>query len=130
MSRENRQFAVVTGASSGIGFELARCCAENGFDLLIAADEPQIDAAAERLRAIGTTVEAVEVDLATKAGVDALYEAIGGRRVYALQAMMRGDADVVSGLKNKIQSAVANVTPAEILAEQHRSLAEPGSGKK
>jgi short-subunit dehydrogenase len=43
-------------------------------------------------------------------------------------AMMRGDGDIVSGLKNKIQSAVANVTPAGILAEQHRKQAEPGSG--
>jgi len=43
-------------------------------------------------------------------------------------AMMRGDGDIVSGLKNKIQSAVANVTPAAILAEQHRKKTEPGSG--
>jgi NAD(P)-dependent dehydrogenase (short-subunit alcohol dehydrogenase family) len=35
-----RPFAIVTGASSGIGLELARCCANEGFDLLIAADEP------------------------------------------------------------------------------------------
>ena len=44
--------------------------------------------------------------------------------------MMRGDGDVVSGWKNKIQAAVANVTPASILAEQHRKLAAPGSGQK
>ena len=42
-------------------------------------------------------------------------------------AMIRGDGDIVSGLKNKIQSAVANVTPAAMLAEQHRKMAEPGS---
>ena len=41
--------------------------------------------------------------------------------------MMRGDGDVVSGLKNKLQSAAANVTPAGILARQHRRMAEPGS---
>lgn len=46
------------------------------------------------------------------------------------EAMMRGDGDVVSGWKNKIQSAIANVTPAGILAEQHRKMAEPGSGRK
>ena len=45
-------------------------------------------------------------------------------------AMMRGDGDVVSGLKNKLQSAVANVTPAGVLAEQQRRLAEPGSAEK
>jgi len=42
-------------------------------------------------------------------------------------AMMRGDGDVVSGWKNKLQSAIASVTPAGIMAEQHRKMAEPGS---
>jgi len=45
-------------------------------------------------------------------------------------AMMRGDGDVVSGWKNKLQSAIANITPAGMLAEQHRRMAEPGSGQK
>jgi len=45
-------------------------------------------------------------------------------------AMMRGDGDVVSGWKNKLQSAIANVTPAGLLAEQHRRMAEPGSAHK
>jgi short-subunit dehydrogenase len=45
-------------------------------------------------------------------------------------AMMRGDGDVVSGWKNKLQSAIANVTPAGVLAEQHRRMAEPGFAKK
>ena len=45
-------------------------------------------------------------------------------------AMMRGDGDVVSGWQNKLQSAIANVTPAGILAEQHRRMAEPGSATK
>ena len=45
-------------------------------------------------------------------------------------AMMRGEGDVVSGWKNKLQSAIANVTPAGVLAEQHRRMAEPGSAEK
>jgi uncharacterized protein len=45
------------------------------------------------------------------------------------EAMMKGEGDVVSGIKNKIQSAVANVTPAERLAKQHRQMAEPGTAK-
>jgi short-subunit dehydrogenase len=45
-------------------------------------------------------------------------------------AMMRGDGDVVSGWKSKLQSAIANVTPAGMLAEQHRTMAEPGSGQR
>jgi hypothetical protein len=42
--------------------------------------------------------------------------------------MMRGDGDVVSGWKNKVQAA-ANVTPTSILGEQHRKLAAPTSGQ-
>jgi hypothetical protein len=40
---------------------------------------------------------------------------------------MRGDAHIVSGWKNKIQATAAHVTPAAVLAEQHRKMAEPGS---
>lgn len=41
---------------------------------------------------------------------------------------MNGGAEVVTGVENKIQSMVANVTPAEHLAEKHRELTEPGTG--
>ena len=84
----DRQFAIVTGASTGIGLELARCCAQNNFDLLIAADEPQIETAAAGLRGLGAAVEAVEADLSTLEGVDKLYDAAKriGRPVDALLA--------------------------------------------
>jgi short-subunit dehydrogenase len=256
-----RPFAIVTGASSGIGFELAKCCAAAGYDLLIAADEPAIGGAAATLRKAGSTIEAVEADLATVEGVDALYAAIKGRKVDALfanagrglghafldqdfgkarrvidtnvtgtvylihkvgndmrrldagrilitgsiagftpgsfqavyngtkaflnsfsfaireelkdtrvsvtclmpgateteffqradmmdtkvgtadkddaatvakigfDAMINGEGDVVAGLKNKVQSAVASITPSGMLASQHRKMAEPGSAK-
>jgi uncharacterized protein len=81
-----RSFAIVTGASSGIGFELARCCAEHGFDLLIAADDHAIDVAAARLRECGGSVEALTVDLATPGGVERLVDATRGRPVDALLA--------------------------------------------
>lgn len=255
-----RSFAIVTGASSGIGFELARIAAENGHDLLIAADR-DLAPAAEKLRALGGSVEAIEADLATQEGVDRLYAAAAGRPVDALfanaghglghafldqdfddirhvietnvtgtlyllqkvardmkarnagrilitgsiagympgsfqavyngskafidsfgwalanelketevtvsilmpgatdteffdragmadtsvatgklddpakvaqdgyNAMMKGESEVVSGWKNKIQSSIANVTPAPVLAEMHRKMAEPGSGR-
>jgi short-subunit dehydrogenase len=86
MATTARPFAVVTGASSGIGFELAKCCAANGFDLLIAADESSIQQAATQLRATGAMVDALQVDLATMEGVDALYAAAKGRPVAALLA--------------------------------------------
>jgi NAD(P)-dependent dehydrogenase (short-subunit alcohol dehydrogenase family) len=85
-----KPLAIVTGASSGIGLELAAICAQEG----LVKDDP--------------------ADVA-RVGFD---------------AMMRGDGDVVSGWKNKLQSAIANVTPAGVLAEQHRRMAEPGSAKK
>lgn len=258
----NKSFAIVTGASSGIGLELAVICAQEGFDLLLAADRPEIHSAADRCRKLGAAVTVVEADLATTSGVDQLWAAAGGRRVDALlanaghglgrafldqdfgvvrhvidtnitgtiylvqlvgrtmrsqgagrilltgsiagfmpgtyhavyngtkafidsfsfalraelkdsgvtvtclmpgatetdfferadlmdtkvgqdkkddpadvarvgfDAMMRGDGDVVSGWKNKLQTAIASVTPAGVLAEQHRRMTEPGSGKK
>jgi hypothetical protein len=45
------------------------------------------------------------------------------------KAMMKGEGDVVSGWQNKLQSAIANVTPAAVLAEQHRKKAAPGSAR-
>lgn len=87
MSITNKQsLAIITGASTGIGYELAACCAQNGFNLLIAANEPEIHDAARRLRDFGVTVEAVETDLATLEGVDKIYTALKGRPVDALLA--------------------------------------------
>lgn len=84
----SRQFAIVTGASTGIGRELAKVCAREAFDLLIAADEPEIERAADEIRALGATVETVQADLATTEGVDQLVEAATriGRPVDALLA--------------------------------------------
>jgi short-subunit dehydrogenase len=256
---EPRPFAIVTGASTGIRFELAKRCAKEGYDLLIAADEPEIEQAAASLRGSGARVDALQADLATTEGVGKLYAAVRGRQVDALlanagrglghgfldqdfaqarrvvdtnvtgtidliykvgndmrrrnsgkilitgsiagftpgsfqavyngtkaflnsfsfalreelmdtkitvtclmpgateteffkraemmdtavgtadkddaadvansgfDAMMKGEGDVVTGLKNKVQSAAANVTPAGVLASQHRKMAEPGT---
>ena len=82
----SRPFAIVTGASTGIGLELAKCCAREGFDLLIAADEPEIDNAAATIRDIGANVAAVQADLSTTQGVDRLCAAAAGRPVDALLA--------------------------------------------
>jgi uncharacterized protein len=261
MTDTTRPLAVVTGASSGIGFELAKRCAEHGFNLIIAADEPAIETAADALRSIGVTVEALLADLATRQGVEQLHALVGGRpvdcllanaghglgrafldqdfdeiehvidtnitgTVYLIQlitremrargegkvlitgsiagympgtfsavyngtkafinsfsfalraelkdsgvtvtclmpgatdtdffaradeldtkvgaeekddavdvaragfeAMMAGQGDVVSGVKNKVMTSLASVTPSGIVAEQHRRMAEPGSDK-
>ena len=72
-------FAVVTGASSGIGYQLARIAVEDGYDLLVCADEPQIEEAAEKLRRLGGIIEALQTDLATADGTTALWDRIGER---------------------------------------------------
>jgi uncharacterized protein len=261
MLDSTKKLAVVTGASTGIGYELAKVCAKNGFDLIVAADEDEIENAAKTLRMSGGNVEAVKADLATTDGVDKLYKKINGRQVDALlanagrglgrafldqdfgdirrvidtnvtgtvylvqkvgrdmrdrgagrilitgsiagfmpgtyqavyngtkafldsfsfairaelkdtgvtvtclmpgatetdfferadmldtkvgqqkkmdpaevakqgyDAMMSGDGDVVTGWQNKLQSAIALITPSSMLAEKHREIAEPGSAK-
>ena len=50
-----KPLAVVTGASSGIGYELAKLCAENGFDLVVAADRP-LEEAEQAFRGLGAGV--------------------------------------------------------------------------
>jgi short-subunit dehydrogenase len=81
-----RQLAVITGASSGIGYELAELCAKDGFDLVVAADEPAIEDAAEALEKHGVNVDWVECDLAMEEGVEELLDAIGRRQVDVLMA--------------------------------------------
>ena len=80
-----RPFAVVTGAASGIGFELARQCVEHELDVMICADDARgIHEAARHL--VGTNVIAVTADLATHEGVEKLAREIEstGRHVDAL----------------------------------------------
>ncbi|MBV9879056.1 MAG: SDR family NAD(P)-dependent oxidoreductase [Gemmatirosa sp.] len=75
-----RPLALVTGASSGIGLELARLFVEHGYDLVVAAEDAGIAQAAADLRARGATVESVQVDLATRDGVERLAGRFGADR--------------------------------------------------
>lgn len=68
--RPSQGFAVITGASSGIGLELARRAAVAGFDLVLASDELRIHYVAVELRKTGSIVDAMCVDLSTTQGVD------------------------------------------------------------
>ena len=84
----DRGIAVITGASTGIGFELARCAAIDGYDLVIAADEPEIHDAAALLNDHGVSIRAVEADLSTPEGIARLVDVIDddGRPVELLMA--------------------------------------------
>lgn len=88
MNANPRPLAVVTGASTGIGLELARLCARSGFDLIIVADEARITGAAQELTRLGVQCTPVQTDLSTVAGVNALIGTIdaSGRPVDALLA--------------------------------------------
>ena len=75
------KLAVVTGASTGLGYQLARYAVEDGYELIVCADEEEIHVAADKLRRLGGTVEAMVVDLSTRSGVDSFWQAIAGREI-------------------------------------------------
>ena len=81
-----RPLAVVTGASSGIGFELAKQFATNGFDLVVCAEDGAIVTAARELEGLGCSAEAVQADLGRPEGVEQLHARItaSGRPVAAI----------------------------------------------
>jgi short-subunit dehydrogenase len=74
--QQQRPFAVVTGASSGIGFELAKVLAEEGYDLLITAEDEEIAAAHRELNQLTASVECTRLDLSREEGVERLFERI------------------------------------------------------
>jgi short-subunit dehydrogenase len=117
-----RSFALVTGASSGIGFELARQFAKNGFDLFICAEDAGIEGVADQLRAGGADVRLLQTDLRTSAGVEALYAGVkaSGRPLdaAALNAGIgRGGAFVTNDLADELDVISLNVTSTVHLAK-------------
>jgi len=122
---DQRPLAVVTGASSGIGFELARQFAQHGFDLLIAAEDDGIAAAADGLRsASDASVRPLQTDLATFDGVEELYRAIqsDGRPVDAIAINAGrgagGDFTRDTDLRDELNIIDVNVTSTVHLAKR------------
>jgi short-subunit dehydrogenase len=118
-----RKFAVVTGASTGIGYELAKQLAENGYDLIVAAEEGAIVESAQSLRQLGGEVNAVKVNLAKPAGVKSLYREIerSGRAVDALVlnagVAVYGDFTRENKWENELNLINLNVTSVVHLAK-------------
>lgn len=85
-SSTNRPLAVITGASSGIGYELAKQFAQHGFDLVVTATGSTINEVAQSFTELGADVKTVEADLTTYDGVESLYEQVQatGRVVEAI----------------------------------------------
>jgi len=134
-STRTRRLAVVTGASSGIGFELARQFAEHGYDLIIAAEDEAINRAATELQN-GTTVEAVQVDLATSDGVEQLYERIRrhGDQIEAVALNagigMGGDFATQTDLDQELKLVDLNVRSTVHLAKRVvADMVRRGEGK-
>lgn len=130
-----KQFAVVTGASSGIGFELARQFAQNNFDVMIVSAGDRIETAAAELRSMGANVEAVQADLAKHEGVHALLAAIKatGRPLDAV-AINAGvgvsGAFVETDLHEELNMVALNVTSTLHLAKHVvKNMVARGSGR-
>ena len=126
------KLAVVTGASSGIGLEIAKLAAEDGYDLIVAADTPFVDAA-PALKDFGTDVQTIEADLATRQGVEQLLSAIAERPVDVLVANAGhglGHAFLDQSTDQWMHVVDTNITGTLLLIQPIvRRMVERGEGK-
>jgi short-subunit dehydrogenase len=132
----NRPLAVVTGASNGIGYELAKQFAQNGFDLLVTATGPSIDEAAQAFEKLGAKVETVQADLATYDGVETLYSRIQatGKPVDAIAINagvgVGGDFARETDLQDELNLINLNVVSSVHLAKRVvKDMVERGKGR-
>ena len=131
-----KPLAVVTGASSGIGYELAKQFAQHGFDLLIAAEDAGIAEAARAFEGLGVGVESLQVDLATYDGVENLYAKIAssGRPVDAIALNagvgMGGDFTRGTDLQDELNLIALNVTsPVHLAKRVLKDMVARGQGR-
>jgi short-subunit dehydrogenase len=126
---------VVTGASSGIGLELAKQCADNGFDLIVVADGTDIRQAADDLGQAGTTVDALQLDLSTVDGVNDLISELRrmDRPIDALLAnagIGLGKGFLEQDMKDVMKVVDTNITGTlYLLHEVGRDMRARGRGR-
>ena len=127
------KLGIVTGASTGIGFELATIAAREGYDLIVVADEPLIEAAARDFGQFGTEVQAVEADLSTIDGVDRVLAAAGDRRIELVCAnagISKGGPFLDESVADWRHSIDTNVTGTVYLLQKVlRDMVARNSGK-
>ncbi|WP_432947394.1 SDR family NAD(P)-dependent oxidoreductase [Kribbella sp. CA-253562] len=120
---ENRPLALVTGASSGIGLELAKQFATHGYDLIITAEDDGIETVAPALRTAGDAsvqVEATRLDLTTAEGVQSLMTVVGTRPLAAAALNAGaglGGAFVDNDLADELRIIDLNVKPTVAIAK-------------
>jgi uncharacterized protein len=135
-SRNHNGLAVVTGASSGIGLELAKQFAAAGFDLIVAAEDDDVTSVAAGIASAGVDAVPVRVDLATDEGVDELWRQIreSGRPVdaIALNAGIGAGGAFATGtdLAEELRLIDLNVRSTVHLAKHVvRQMVERGEGR-
>jgi uncharacterized protein len=128
----SRKLAIVTGASSGIGLEIAKLAAEDGYDLIVAADTPFVEAG-PALKELGVNVNQIEADLASQQGLDQLLTQIGDRPVDVLVANAGhglGHGFLDQDPKEWMHVLNTNVTGTLLLIQPIvRRMVERGEGK-
>lgn len=131
-----RPLAVVTGASNGIGYELAKQFAQNGFDLLVTATGPSINEVAQAFEELGAKVDTVQTDLATYDGVETLYREIQatGRPVDAIALNagvgVGGEFAHETALKDELNLINLNVVSTVHLAKRVvKDMVDRGQGR-
>ncbi len=131
-----RPLAVVTGVSSGIGYELAKQFAQNSFDLIVTATGPSINEAAQAFEELGAKVETVQADLATYEGVEMLYNKIKatGQPIDAIAVNagvgVGGEFARETNLKDELNLINLNVVSSVHLAKRVvKDMVERGKGR-